>query len=175
MSSCSVLNKLLVPAFLFHVTCTTPISANPYKIKLRYLNVPVLKLPVQTTCIYKDHSVLEKTLLTEDDENSVCKTALETLRTPLTTAKDGAKVLTIRDQTKRDFDPKITDVIIPEINRIKTHEMVKERFPQIKILFTSRYSKEQITCNGKFADKIKFLPKPHLSKKIREILDKQIT
>ena len=56
-------------------------------------------------------------------------------------------------------------------------EAMKEKYPDLKVIFISGYDESIISQNGVLKEGINFLPKPFtldlLSKKIREVLDSQ--
>ncbi|HNV68142.1 MAG TPA: PAS domain S-box protein [Candidatus Ozemobacteraceae bacterium] len=69
----------------------------------------------------------------------------------------------------------ITDVILPGITGRVLAEKLRQRFPELPVLFTSGYSDEVIETHGVFKDGLEFLPKPYtpyvLAQHVRKILD----
>ncbi len=69
----------------------------------------------------------------------------------------------------------ITDVVLPGMKGPEIAKIIKEIYPQIKILFVSGYPEERITAQELWDRKVNFISKPFtlftLAKKIREVLD----
>jgi PAS domain S-box-containing protein len=70
----------------------------------------------------------------------------------------------------------ITDVIMPRKNGKELYEEIKKLQPDIKVLFISGYTADQITRKGVLEAGLDFISKPFLShdflSKVREVLDK---
>ncbi len=92
------------------------------------------------------------------------------------TAKSGEEAIGVYKKNHDKIDMVIIDMIMPDMDGGETYDKLKEINPNIKVLLSSGYSiNGQATeildrgCNG-------FIQKPFnmadLSKKIREILDK---
>jgi response regulator RpfG family c-di-GMP phosphodiesterase len=69
----------------------------------------------------------------------------------------------------------ITDVIMPQMGGKVMAEWLQTVNPDLKILFTSGYTDDSITCHGVPETGVEFLPKPYatatLVRKVREMLD----
>lgn len=120
----------------------------------------------------------ETILLVEDDDLARETVGLLTrmLGYNVLLASDGASALKIIENYNDKIDLLFTDIVMPGgLNGIALYEKVKERLPDIKVLFTSGHSGESIIVADLVAEGI-FLPKPFdafvLSKKLRECLDK---
>jgi CheY-like chemotaxis protein len=92
------------------------------------------------------------------------------------TAKSGEEAIGIYKKNYDKIDMVILDMIMPDMGGGETYDKLKEINPDIKVLLSSGYSIDGLAteilergCNG-------FIQKPFnmadLSKKIREILDK---
>lgn len=73
----------------------------------------------------------------------------------------------------------ITDVVMPLMGGIVMAEWLKESYPDLKILFTSGYTEEEMAKQGAIGQDVEFLPKPYaptiLIRKVREMLDRDIS
>ena len=69
------------------------------------------------------------------------------------------------ESTQEKIDLLITDVIMPELGGIELWQKLKEKYPEIKVLFISGYPKEK----EEFLSDDNFLPKPFTTK---ELLDR---
>jgi CheY-like chemotaxis protein len=69
----------------------------------------------------------------------------------------------------------ITDVIMPEMSGRQLAERLRERRPELKVLFVSGYTDNAIIRHGVLEPGIAFLQKPFspesLARKVREVLD----
>lgn len=68
-----------------------------------------------------------------------------------------------------------TDVVMPEINGAKLAEEVRRRRPDIKVLFTTGYTRNAVVHNGVLDPCVQMIGKPftleELAAKLREVLD----
>ncbi|MCM2476278.1 PAS domain-containing protein [Rhizobium sp. CG5] len=119
-----------------------------------------------------------ETILVVEDDDAVRDTAVALL-TDL-----GYKVLKSRDaasglaivESGVGFDLLFTDVVMP--GRMKSTELarkVKERKPEIGVLFTSGYTENSIVHDGRLDTGVQFLNKPYtrdqLARKVRHVID----
>jgi PAS domain S-box-containing protein len=120
----------------------------------------------------------ETTLLVDDEDMiiEVGQGIIEKLGYKVFTAKSGKEAIEIYKKNHEMIDMVILDMIMPEMGGGETYDTLKEINPGIKVLLSSGYSIDgeatnilERGCNG-------FIQKPFymsdLSKKIREILDK---
>jgi CheY-like chemotaxis protein len=121
----------------------------------------------------------ETTLLVDDEDMilEVGQGVIKKLGYKVLTAKSGKEAIEIYNKNHDKIDMVILDMIMPEMGGGETYDKLKEINTGIKVLLSSGYSVDgQATeilergCNG-------FIQKPFfmtdLSKKIREILDKE--
>ena len=114
-----------------------------------------------------------------DDEDIILDVGqgiIEKLGYEVLIAKSGKEAIKIYKENHNRIDMVILDMIMPEMGGGETYDKLKEINPGIKVLLSSGYSIDgeatkilERGCNG-------FIQKPFnmtdLSKKIREILDK---
>ncbi len=130
----------------------------------------------------KDEELIRgtETVFLVDDEDIILDVGqgiIEKLGYKVLTAKSGKEAIGIYEKNHDRIDMVILDMIMPEMGGGETYDKLKETNTDIKVLLSSGYSiNGQATeilergCNG-------FIQKPfnigELSKKIREILDKE--
>jgi len=120
-----------------------------------------------------------ETLLLVDDEDMIMQVGqrvIGKLGYKVLTAKSGKEAIEIYEKNRGQIDMVILDMIMPNMGGGETYDKLKEINPDIKVLLSSGYS-----INGQATDILEqgcngFIQKPFnmgaLSKKIREILDK---
>ena len=68
-----------------------------------------------------------------------------------------------------------TDVVMPEVNGAKLAEEARRRRPDLKVLFTTGYTRDTIVRNGVIHPGVELIGKPftieQLAAKVREVLD----
>lgn len=90
-----------------------------------------------------------------------------------TNGQDGLRVA--REHHGNPIRLVITDVVMPQMGGTVMAEWLKAAYPDMKILFTSGYTDEDLAHHGVLDPGVDFLPKPYtpavLATKVREILD----
>ena len=121
-----------------------------------------------------------ETILFVDDEYvviDVCQRILKTLGYTVFQVRSGKEAIEVYRKNQNEIDMVILDMIMPEMSGGDTYDRLKEINPDIKGLLSSGYS-----IDGQATDILKrgcdgFIQKPFnisaLSKKIREVLDKE--
>ena len=118
----------------------------------------------------------EVVLLVEDDEHVRSLTAqmLRDLRYGVLEARSGAEALASLSQHP-EVRLLLTDVVMPDMNGRRLAEEARIRRPDIKLLFTTGYTRNAIVHNGVLDAHVNFLQKPaslaQLSAKVRMALD----
>jgi PAS domain S-box-containing protein len=124
----------------------------------------------------------EGTILLVDDEDviiDVGKESLEVMGYSVLTARSGQEAVEIFQTKHGRVDLVILDMIMPGMNGMETFDILKSMNPDIKVILSSGYSAEAHSakimergCSG-------FIQKPYgmtdLSRKVREVLDKNIS
>ena len=69
-----------------------------------------------------------------------------------------------------------TDVVMPDVNGRKLADEVLKRRPDLKVLFTTGYTRNAVVHNGVLDAGVELIGKPftveELAAKVREVLDK---
>ncbi len=119
----------------------------------------------------------ETIFFVEDDAGirEFAVSALESLGYTIHVAEDAIHALKMVKRNNFRFDLLITDLVMPEVSGKDLVDQLKEKYKELKVLYTSGYTDGNIARDG-FLDKdVNFLHKPYsvgqLSQKIRTILD----
>src|SRR5439155_1505637 len=122
----------------------------------------------------------EKILLVEDEPvlRELVRDILMAYQYHVTEARSGVEALRIWDEQSGNFDLLLTDIVMPGgLNGLELAEQLRQRQPDLKVIFSSGYSAES---SGKELreDETAFLPKPYLpqqlAQKVRRRLDAPI-
>jgi signal transduction histidine kinase len=120
-----------------------------------------------------------ETLLVVEDEPAVrhlARDILEAQGYEVLRAANGLHAMFVaREHKGSPIRLVITDVIMPQMGGKVMAEWLQTVNPDLKILFTSGYTDDSITCHGVPETGVEFLPKPYatatLVRKVREMLD----
>jgi signal transduction histidine kinase len=119
----------------------------------------------------------ETLLLAEDDESirALGARVLGSLGYNVLVARTGRDALRIVAEHKGTIDLIATDVVMPEMNGSQLVEKVLEARPDIRVLFMSGYTDDEVMRRGVIDGQTAFLQKPFtpdlLAHKVREVLD----
>jgi CheY-like chemotaxis protein len=118
----------------------------------------------------------ETVLVVEDDPDlrALTITFLENLGYPVLEAAEGAAALTVMASGR--VDVLLTDVVLPgDMNGSQIAAAAAERFPDLKVLYMSGYTRDAIVHNGTLDDGVLLLEKPFrktdLARKLREAIE----
>ena len=118
-----------------------------------------------------------ETILVVEDEQRVRHFSVDALRElgyVVISAANGADALKAL-ANQPSIDMLFTDIVMPEMNGRKLADAALEMRPDIKVLFTTGYTRNAVVHNGMLDAGVAFLPKPfsvsQLSVKIRQVLD----
>ncbi len=90
-------------------------------------------------------------------------------------ARDGAQALAILDSGE-DVDLLFTDIVLPGgINGVQLSQLVRQRRPGIKVLFTSGYAESDIFHDGKMEQGVDLLRKPYTHEDLLQAVDAALT
>jgi len=107
-------------------------------------------------------------VLVVEDENQVRRFSVDALRDlgfSVIQAADGHQALALLAAQPR-VDLLFTDIVMPEMNGRMLADKARERWPQIKILFTTGYTRNAVVHNGMLDPGVAFLPKPFTVKQL---------
>jgi CheY-like chemotaxis protein len=121
----------------------------------------------------------ETILLVEEEQmvRNLVRAALQSYGYTLLEADHGYQALAMAQHLTEPIDLLLTDVVMPQMSGRELAERLKAMHSQIKILFMSGYTDDEVIRHGLQTAKVEFLPKPFspsaLAAKVREILDKE--
>jgi len=120
----------------------------------------------------------ETILLVEDNEEvkKIASASLRSLGYKVYETSNGQEAYNLLQEKKLKLDLLLTDLIMPKMGGRELSEKLKKNYPDVKILFTSGYSDNQIGIDGRLMEGAEFLQKPYslpiLADKVREVLNK---
>jgi signal transduction histidine kinase/DNA-binding response OmpR family regulator len=118
----------------------------------------------------------EVVLVVEDNEDvrSYSVMVLKELGYRVLEAPDAEMALEVMQQAKR-VDLLFTDVILPGKSGRALADMVKVRWPQLRVLYTTGYSRNAIVHHGRLDPGVQLISKPftfeQLAARVRDVLD----
>ena len=118
-----------------------------------------------------------ETVLVVEDEQRVRHFSVDALRElgyVVISAANGREALKAL-ANQPTLDVLFTDIVMPEMNGRKLADAALEMRPDLKVLFTTGYTRNAVVHNGMLDAGVAFLPKPfsvtQLGVKVREVLD----
>ena len=88
---------------------------------------------------------------------------------------DGAQAALRLLETHPEISLLFTDVVMPDVNGRKLADEAKRRWPNLKVLFTTGYTRNAVVHNGTLDADVELIGKPYsleeLAAKVREVLD----
>ncbi len=133
--------------------------------------------PSYQTCL----PVGTETILVVEDEVAIrraTKRALERQGYSVMTAADGEEALETMDASGSEIDLIVTDLIMPRLGGHQLYDALTQQGRQVKFLFTSGYSTQDLTESSSFASSVPFLHKPwnvtNLVQCVRDTLDEEV-
>jgi CheY-like chemotaxis protein len=120
----------------------------------------------------------ENVLIVEDNEmvREHARSLFESLGYHVTVASTGAEAMTILEGQAEDIDLLFTDIVMPgNMNGRQLGERAVARWPSLRVLYTSGYSEDALSKDGRLLEDVTLLSKPYskqeLSEKARKVLD----
>ncbi len=121
-----------------------------------------------------------ETVLLVEDEDGVRGLAVLVLQTygyKVLAAGAGKEALRLVEKRSGGIDLLVTDVVMPGMGGPELADILRPRFPQMKVLFSSGYTDDAVVRHGLLQEKVAFLQKPYtpvaLVKKVRQVLDEK--
>jgi len=115
----------------------------------------------------------EVVLLVEDEPfvREMARSALENGGYRVIEAGDGREALNIWDRSSADIDLVVTDMVMPNgVSGGALARTLQAHTPDLHVICTSGYTPEYIERDLPSNDKITFLPKPYLPKRLLEVV-----
>lgn len=119
-----------------------------------------------------------ETVLVVEDSDAVREVAVAALQAHgyrVLQAANGEEALRLAQNLKEPLHLLLTDVVMPGMSGAVLAQYMRERFPDMKVLYTSGYTENVIVQHGVLEEGISFLPKPYrpadLAHRVREVLD----
>jgi two-component system, cell cycle sensor histidine kinase and response regulator CckA len=133
--------------------------------------------PVKTTAApVRDLTGHERILLVEDEDvvRAFSARALKTTGYEVFEADSGEQALEVLDEIEDKIDLMISDVVMPEMDGPALLQKVRERIPDLKVIFVSGYAEESVRQDIADDQSVEFLAKPYsldqINSKVKEVL-----
>ena len=135
------------------------------------------EVPVkQVAAAVKDLTGHERILLVEDEDSvrAFSARALKVTGYEVFEADGGEQALEVLDEIENRIDLMISDVVMPEMDGPALLLKVRERIPDLKVIFVSGYAEESVRQDIADDQSVEFLPKPYsldqINSKVKEVL-----
>ncbi|RUT33111.1 PAS domain-containing sensor histidine kinase [Arsenicitalea aurantiaca] len=126
----------------------------------------------------RDLTGQERILLVEDEDNvrAFSARALRATGYEVFEADCGEEALEVLEEIDGRIDLMISDVVMPEMDGPSLLIKVRERLPDLKVIFVSGYAEESVRQDIADDQSVEFLPKPYsldqINSKVKEVLGK---
>ncbi|MFN7943501.1 MAG: PAS domain S-box protein [Thermoanaerobaculia bacterium] len=126
-----------------------------------------------------DDAVGEEAVLVVEDESAVRSLIARVLKSRgyrVTTAASPAEALGAIDRLDSPPDLVLSDVVMPGLSGPELARRLRQRNPDLKVLFVSGYSESAVVHHGILEPQVELLSKPflpdELARRVREVLDR---
>ncbi|MFC3705689.1 cell cycle histidine kinase CckA [Devosia honganensis] len=126
----------------------------------------------------RDLTGQERILLVEDEESvrAFSARALRATGYEVFEAEGGEEALEVLEDLDYAVDLIISDVVMPEMDGPTMLKHVREKMPDLKIIFVSGYAEESVRRDIEDDQSVDFLPKPYsldqINSKVKEVLQR---
>jgi signal transduction histidine kinase/CheY-like chemotaxis protein len=131
----------------------------------------------------EEHDVAKQrgteSILVVEDEPAVRTLVRDTLRSRgyrVLEANDGMEALLLVSQYRDAIDLLLTDIVMPQMGGRELAEHLLGQSPDLKVMFMSGYTDDEILKHGVVAERVEFLQKPFtphaLANRVRKVLDR---
>jgi two-component system cell cycle sensor histidine kinase/response regulator CckA len=126
----------------------------------------------------KDLTGHERILLVEDEDNvrAFSARALRATGYEVFEADSGEEALDVLDDIGGQIDLMVSDVVMPEMDGPALLVKVREKLPNLKVIFVSGYAEENVRQDIADDQSVEFLAKPYsldqINSKVKEVLGK---
>ena len=133
---------------------------------------------VATAAVVKDLTGHERILLVEDEDNvrAFSARALRATGYEVFEADSGEEALFVLDDIGGQIDLMVSDVVMPEMDGPALLVKVREKLPNLKVIFVSGYAEESVRQDIADDRSVEFLAKPYsldqINSKVKEVLGK---
>lgn len=118
------------------------------------------------------------TILLVEDEDAVRVFSARALRNKgynVLEARSGEEALTVLDKDGDKVDLIVTDVVMPQMDGPTLYKKMRERWPNMKVIFVSGYTEDRLREQFTSGEQIHFLGKPftlkQLAGKVKDVFD----
>jgi two-component system, cell cycle sensor histidine kinase and response regulator CckA len=91
------------------------------------------------------------------------------------TARHGRDALMVAGDRADGIDLLVTDVVMPEMNGRELVETLRDRQPDLRVLYISGYTDDEVVQRGVSGSEVEFMRKPfaseELARRVRALLD----
>jgi two-component system cell cycle sensor histidine kinase/response regulator CckA len=151
---------------------STPGHGTAFTVCLPEVEAPAPAEPPRADVIRPD--ALGRTVLVIEDEDGVRELAARILadRTHrVLVARSGDEALSELDREPGTVDLVLTDVIVPDIGTDQLAHEVRNRFPEVPILYMSGYPRDEIVQRGLLDGEQPFLQKPFTAQQLTRAVE----
>jgi PAS domain S-box-containing protein len=145
---------------------------------LLYLPLSIAPLEITQPIEHKYPQGGQATILIAEDDASVrnlTRAVLEGVGYTVIDAVDGEDALDKFEKHEGRVQLLLLDILMPKKNGVEVFETIKKKHPEVRVLFTSGYTADQMQAKGILQDRGHFISKPvaprDLLKKVQEILE----
>ena len=138
---------------------------------------PETKSQHDTTYPASDSGKGQMILVVEDDltTRQALQALLEAYDYQVLTAADGAQALQVMEKVEVPIDLLISDIVMPEMGGVALYHIVKDRYPNVKILFVTGHPLEEANQALLEDGQIQWLQKPfsvsEFTQMVKQLLD----